>query len=185
MKKVLTIIGILISFLIIYLLQSHFFVWFNIAGVKPNLFIILVIFIGLFLGKYVGFASGVIFGLALDLFTSKIIGVNAIALGITGLLPELIDRNFSKEKRVTVMLMVAGITLIYEIITYAIYIIICGVSIEILSFLKIIFIEAVFNAMIIIIIHPLFQKMRRKSHKSIKRKTRFYKILLIRGEKAE
>jgi len=49
-------------FLVIYFLQANFFSWYNIAGIKPNLFIILIMFIGLFLGRTCGFSLGIVFG---------------------------------------------------------------------------------------------------------------------------
>ena len=51
MKKVFINIAIIILFIFIYLLQANFFTIFNIAGVMPNLFIILMLYIGLFMGK--------------------------------------------------------------------------------------------------------------------------------------
>ena len=56
------------------------------------------------------------------------------------------------------MLISMGTTLICEIIAY-IYKIINGASIEVLTFLKIVLIEIIFNLMIIIIIYPLIQKL--------------------------
>ena len=86
MKKALSIIILFITFIIIYLLQANFFNWFNIAGVKPNLFIIFVLFIGLFLGKIYGTTIGIISGFLIDLFIGKRIGINALTLGIAGYL---------------------------------------------------------------------------------------------------
>lgn len=86
MKKILSIIIIFITFILIYFLQSNFFTWFNIAGIKPNLFIILVLFIGLFLGKIYGITLGIIFGMLLDLFIGKKLGINAMVLGFAGFL---------------------------------------------------------------------------------------------------
>ena len=54
MKKILSTIIIFLIFILIYFLQSNFFSWFNIAGIKPNLFIILVLMVGLFVGKIYG-----------------------------------------------------------------------------------------------------------------------------------
>lgn len=59
------------------------------------------------------------------------------------------------------MLISMGTTLICEIIAY-IYIIINGASIEVLTFLKIVLIEIIFNLMIIIIIYPLIRKLGEK-----------------------
>ncbi len=84
MKKILSIVIIFITFIFIYFLQSNFFNWFNIAGVKPNLFIILSLIIGIFLGKIYGTSIGIVCGLLLDLFIGKVLGINAIILGIAG-----------------------------------------------------------------------------------------------------
>ena len=71
MKKILSIIIIFITFIFIYFLQSNFFSWFNIAGVKPNLFIILSLIVGVFLGKIYGTSIGIIMGLLLDILKTK------------------------------------------------------------------------------------------------------------------
>ena len=63
MKKIISVLGIVIIFLSIYFLQSNFFSWFNIYSIKPNLFMIFVIFLGLFLGKEYGLTFGILLGL--------------------------------------------------------------------------------------------------------------------------
>ena len=96
MKKTLTIIILCLVYIIIYLLQINFFSWFTIAGIKPNLFIILVLFIGLYAGKRYGSILGIIFGLGLDLLGSNIIGQTAVILGIIGFSGGYLDKVFSK-----------------------------------------------------------------------------------------
>ena len=86
MKKILSTIIILLIFILIYFLQSNFFNWFNIAGVKPNLFIILALIVGLFVGKIYGATTGIVLGLLLDFFIGKRLGIYAIQLGLAGLL---------------------------------------------------------------------------------------------------
>ena len=51
LRKTISILGIIFAFFVLYFLQINFFNWFNIAGVKPNLFVVLVLYLGLFLGK--------------------------------------------------------------------------------------------------------------------------------------
>ena len=94
MKKALSIISLIITFLIIYFLQSNFFTWFNLAGVKPNLFVVFALFIGLFLGKAWGTSVGVISGFLIDLLIGEKIGVNAIVLGSAGFLRRWICKKF-------------------------------------------------------------------------------------------
>ena len=114
MRKVLTVIGLIIVFFVIYFLQVNTFTTFTIAGVKPNLFVIYVLFIGLFANQFVGISLGVLFGIILDLLYGKIIGVSAVMLCVIGYLGSYFDKNFSKENKLTIIFMVAGSTLIYE-----------------------------------------------------------------------
>lgn len=157
MKKVFDIFLIIIFFLIIYFLQVNFFTWFNIAGVMPNLFVILVMMIGLFLKKNYGFFFGLMFGICLDIFMGLRIGIYSIALGIVGLASGILDKNFSKDNKITVMAISAVATFIFELIVYILNIIFCGISnIELMSFIKIVAIEIIYNAILVIILYPLF-----------------------------
>ena len=97
MKKFIINIFLVISFFIIYFLQLNFFSWFRIAGVMPNLFVILVFYIGLFSGRSMGLTYGIIFGLVLDLLIGENVGTTAIMLGIIGIIGGILDKNFSKD----------------------------------------------------------------------------------------
>ena len=70
----------------------------------------------------------------------------------------IFDKNFSKDSRMTIMLMVAGITASYEIIIYFLNYFILNGNLEILEFLKILLIEIIYNIIITIIIYPLIKK---------------------------
>ena len=146
-------ITLFIVFLIIYFLQANFFTWFNLADIKPNLFVILVLFLGLFAGSKVAFTFGIIFGIFIDLFIGKSVGATSVVLGIIGLLGGYFDKSFSKDSRITIMLMVAASTAIYEIGSYIFNIINLSALMEILSFIKILAIEIVYNIILIIILY--------------------------------
>lgn len=158
MKKALSILCLILTFFIIYFLQANFFTWFNIATIMPNVYVILVLFIGLFVKRKIGLACGIGFGLYLDIVLGKIIGTSALALGIVGLLGEVLSKNFSKDSRFIVCLMVIGTTAVYEIIVYLLTMLRTEGTIEILAFLKILLIEMLFNGLITIIIYPLIKK---------------------------
>ena len=68
MKRFIINILLILAFIIIYFLHSNLFTWFKIAGVMPNIFVILVLFIGLYANKYMGVVYGIIFGLLILLF---------------------------------------------------------------------------------------------------------------------
>ena len=159
MKKVIAVILVIIAFLIIYFLQANFFTWFTISNVKPNLFIIYILFIGLFAGKKLGLVFGVVIGFFIDIVIGRQIGISGIMLGIIGLLGERLDKNFSKESRITIMLMIAGSTFIYEVGCYIFNVITLEMNIEILGFIRILLIEIIYNLLISIVIYPLIQRV--------------------------
>ena len=159
MKKTMAIIGLVVAFFILYFLQANFFTWFTIAGVKPNLFIIFILFMGLFAGKKIGAIIGLIIGLYLDIVLGRTIGISAILFGAIGLLGEYFDKNFSKESRITIMLMVIGSTVLYELAEYVFNVFRLGFEFEITSFSKILLIEVLYNSIIVIITYPLIQKL--------------------------
>lgn len=159
MRKVLTVIGLIIVFLLIYFLQVNIFSTFTIAGVKPNLFVIYVLFIGLFANQFLGISLGVVFGIILDLLYGKTIGISAVMLCIIGYLGSYFDKNFSKENKLTIIFMVAGSTLIYELGTYFLNSIILEFSREYLYFIKIVVLEILYNVLLSIILYPLIQKV--------------------------
>lgn len=158
MKKVLIHIELIIIIFVIYFLQSNFFNWFTISGIMPNLFVVFVLFVGLFASKMMGTVYGMIIGLILDVLFRQRIGISFIALGLVGFLATVFDKNFSKDSRMTIMLMVAGLTLLYESIIYFANYFVLGTTLEIIPFLKILTIEIIFNLLLTIIIYPLLQK---------------------------
>lgn len=159
MKKFyINIILILIAF-IIYFLQSNFFSWFSIAGIKPNLFVIYILFIGLFGNRSMGVIYGATIGLVLDLLMMDKIGINLIGLTLIGIIATIFNKNFSKDSRITMMLMVLGSTIIFETLTYITKYFIYSANLETLKFIKILVVESIFNIIITIIIYPLIQKM--------------------------
>ena len=159
MKKFLINIILILLVFICYFLQSNFFSWFTIAGVMPNLFVILIVFIGLFGNKFMGSVYGVIVGFFIDyLFRSKV-GISAIGLGLIGLIAKVFDKNFSKDSRITIMLMMAALTAFFEIISYLASYIIFTTNVEIMQFIKILVIEVIYNVILTVIIYPLLQKL--------------------------
>ena len=157
MKKVISIICLILVFFIIYFLQINFFSWFNIAEVKPNLFVILVLFIGLFCNKKVAAVFGFFIGIYLDILTSKQVGISSITFAFLGYFGGFLDKSFSKESKITIILMVLGSTFAYEIIVYIYSTISNNVPFDILGFNRIMLIELVFNVLLTIILYPIIK----------------------------
>lgn len=177
MKKVIiNIILILVAF-IIYYLQSNFFTWFNIAGVMPNVFVIFVLFIGLFANRTVGTVYGIGIGIMLDLLLGTRVGIYAVGLGLIGFLAGAFDKNFSKDSRMTIMVMTSVATIIFEVLSYLLKYIFLSINVEPLQFTIILLIEIVFNLLLTIILYPAIQKFGYKienEYKGNKILTRYF-----------
>ncbi len=158
MRKAIINITLIIATLIIYYMQSNFFQWFNIAGIMPNLFVILVLFIGLFASRTMGTVYGIAIGLLLDLIFESKIGICAGTLGTIGFLAGVFDKNFSKDSRMTIMFMVMGATIIFETANYILNYIVLSTNVEIINFIITLTIEVIFNLLLTIVLYPLIQK---------------------------
>lgn len=156
MKKVGIIVAFFAVFLCLYFLQANFFTWFTISDVMPNIFVIFMLFIGLFAGKKVGAFCGILFGIILDFCIGKSIFMYAIMLMVVGFLGGILDKNFSKDSRITIMLMVAGMTCLFEIGMYVFSVFLLSANLDIIAFLKTFVIEIVDTVILTIIVYPLF-----------------------------
>lgn len=124
----------------------------------PNLFVIFVLFIGLFSSATMGTIYGMSIGIVLDFLLGSRIGIYAVALGIIGFLAGVFDKNFSKDSRMTIMFMVLGSTIIFEVLNYLLNYIFLSTNIEIIRFIIILAVEVIYNLILTIILYPLLQK---------------------------
>lgn len=124
----------------------------------PNLFVVYILFVGLFASRTLGTIYGVAAGLILDLLLGTQIGMNAVTLGLVGFLAGVFDKNFSKDSRMTIMLMVFGSTFFVEVLNYLLQYMFLSINVEIVSFARTLVIEIVYNLILTIILYPLIQK---------------------------
>lgn len=159
MKKTSKVILLIGLYLVVFFLQANVFQNFTIAGIMPNLFVLYILFIGLFANVTMSVLFGVIGGLIVDLAYSKTIGVTALMMCVIGYLGAYFDRNFSKENKITIILMVAISTIIFETGYYGINSVILGFDTEMLYFAKILAIEVLYNVLLTILLYPFIQKV--------------------------
>lgn len=159
MRKILIHISLIITFIVIYLLQTTFFNYFTIAGIMPNVFVILMLFIGLYMGRTMGVIYGILYGILIDFWIGKNIGITSIALAVVGVISGFLDKTLSKDSRITVLLMVIIGTIIYEVISYIMQYMVFKINIETLNFIKILLVEIVYNMLLTIILYPLIKKV--------------------------
>ena len=150
---------ILLSFLITYFLQFNLFSWFTIRGISPNLFVGIILLIGLFVGKRMGALFGVTFGFILDCLVGKIIGPYTVLLCLVGILGEYLDKNFSKDSLISIIIMDVIATILFEIGYYGFECMKFGFEPEILKFIIILLVEVIYNAILIIVFYPIIKRV--------------------------
>ena len=158
MRKTAIAICLILIFFVVFFLQVNIFSSFTIAGISPNLIVIYVLCIGLFANQFFGISLGVLFGLILDFVYGKVIGTSAVMLCVIGYLGSYLEKNFSKENKLTIIMMVAGATIIYEFGLYFLNSLILEFDREYFAFLKIVLLETLYNILLSIIFYPLIQK---------------------------
>jgi len=173
MKTVKNSIYVVICFLIVYFLQSGFFETFTIAGVKPNLFIIVIVFISLNTSKYYAMSIGIVFGLLVDFIIGNNIGQNAILYGLLGYVISLIRVSITKDSKISNMLIIFISTICVETLGYIGQVFFSGAVFEISVFLKIVLIEAIYNGIILLIIYPLWKRLSKNEVYNMSRATRY------------
>lgn len=105
-----------------------------------------------------GMGFSFLFGFYIDILNGRVVGISAILFCLIVFLAEYVYKNISNENKVTMMLIVASSTLLFESLEYVFYIWKLGVTLELVSFAKILVIEILYNVIITIILYPLIQK---------------------------
>jgi len=78
----------------------------KVLGARPDILLACVVFFGLFLGPAAGFEAGLAAGIFKDIFALDFFWMNALILGVTGLLAGAVSAKFFKESKRTEFLLV-------------------------------------------------------------------------------
>ena len=157
-KKGITIILFLISFLL-YFLQTNIFSKLTIGKIAPNIFIIYILFLGLYTNSKVSNGVGIFIGFLLDAVYGKCIGISSMMFCILAYVASYFDKNFSKDNKITIIVMGIGATFVYELGYYILNSIVFNFDIEFFYFLKIVLIENLYNTLLLILIYPVFKNV--------------------------
>ena len=105
---------------------------FQILGIIPNIPLLLVVSLSIYLGKVKGSIVGFLFGIFQDISFGPIIGLNAFIFLIIGYMVGLMDEKFFKDNYIIPILLTAAATIAYESISIM-FIYFLGYNIDILS----------------------------------------------------
>lgn len=159
MKKLLKILIYIFAFLLIYFLEAYLFEYIKIANVKPNMFIIGIITISLYKKPEKSFFIGVGIGLLIDILNSKAIGITAIGLGVLAYGISKVRNIFSIESKLSLIIFIFIATIAYEILNYALQVILIDSTLEVRKMIETISIETLYNVLLTIIFYPICKKI--------------------------
>ena len=158
-----------ITFFIIYFLQSSIFPNFTIAGIVPNLFVMFILFIGLYGNSFLAIMFGIFSGLWIDIIYGNCLGITSASLTIVGFIASWFDSLWSKDEKISIIIMVIVSTIVFEMTSYFLKSVIFEFEFELIPFLKILAIEGLYNMLLTIIFFSPIKKMGYKMERNLKR----------------
>lgn len=96
---------------------------------------------------------------------------------LVAIIANYFDKNFSKDNKVTILIMVIGMTIVCEIANYFLNILVLEIPVEIEAFSKILLVETLYNAILILIFYNMFLKLGAILERQFKQKnilTRYF-----------
>ena len=168
-KKLLTFIYIILLIIALYFFQMFVIDNRDLFGVKPNLILISVIVVSLWYGMYKGTIFSFIIGFFTDIIFGSTNGMFLIAYTITGVLTGLINYNYRRENKISLVYVTLISTAIFEIIQYIEYLFLTHTYSNILYFFRQIVLASILNTIIVFIIYRLIYKVVEYFEASLRR----------------
>lgn len=143
-------VGIIVFLVIIVCLLFQFNILnlIPLFGVVANIGIVFVVSLGILSGQKIGITVGVVYGILMDILFGKSFGIYTFLFFLIGFFCGKISHGFSKENKVSVLMIVAATTLIYEAICYFLFVIIYKYDFMFLSTFWTMILECVYNVFI-------------------------------------
>lgn len=145
----------ILSVMICFLLQTSVFEFFELAGVMPNILLILTVSMGFIRGKKVGIIIGFFCGLLIDIFSGDVLGQYALLYLLFGYTNGWFHAYFYEDDIFLPMGLLAANSLIYSFVIFFFFFALRG-RMEFLSyFIKIMVPEAVYTGIAALVIYKV------------------------------
>lgn len=167
--KIRRIVITAVLILAAYLLQCTVFPSIEIAGIKPNLMLIVTASFGFMRGSRDGMFVGLICGLLIDVQYGEMIGFYALIYVLAGYINGLFERIYFDEDIILPLLLIASSDLIYGIVIYFLTFLLRS-DFHFLFYLnRIIIPEAIYTIVITLAAYPLLLWINRRLEAEEKR----------------
>lgn len=145
-----------ILFLFGIILQSTLFPHLSIAGVKPDLVLVFVVFYAMLQGPKEGARAGLVGGLLQDILFGQNLGMNIMAKLTTGYLFGFLERRIYKKNLIIPMITVFVATFLNETILYLFRLAVGTSTGYLISIRSIIVIAAIYNSLLSLFMYRRF-----------------------------
>jgi len=112
MKVLLLVVILLLGFTI----QSSLVVKISILGIRPDLLLAIVIYLGLLKGPIPASITGFVVGLVVDLSTTHLLGINALSMSVAGFVAGNVWVNINRESFLAQFLVLFLISLLHDVL---------------------------------------------------------------------
>lgn len=153
MRKTLTIIIIFLIIGLTIFFQANLLEVIPLNGTSANLGIVLIASVGLICGKLVGGFIGAIYGLIYDILFGRAIGIYLCAYFLIGIMSGALNKNFSKDNKVSMIFLISILTVIFEISIYLLFVLLRSYEFELIGVAFIIAKEVIYNVLLVIILY--------------------------------
>lgn len=158
LRKFVEVLLIIICFVI----QTSFFQYFQIAGVSPNLLIVLCSAIGFMKGKKEGIFVGFFCGILIDIFFSRVIGFYALIYSVIGFLNGFFTKEFLPEDVKLPVVLIVGSDLMLNCFVYFIMFMFRGDFNFMYYLTNLIVPEIVYTLLVTIVLYFIILKVNKK-----------------------
>lgn len=153
MRKTLTSIIMLCVIGIAIFLQANLLEMIPLDGTSANIGIILIASLGLICGKFIGGITGAIYGLLYDISFGRAVGIYTGMYILVGVVSGTLNKNFSKDNKMSMILLISIITAIFETALYLFFVVVRNYDFELQGMLFIIVKELIYNTLLILILY--------------------------------
>ncbi len=155
-KNIVNFIIVSACILICFILQSSVLPYLKVAGVSPNLMIVLVASLSFQTGERSGLFIGLFSGLLCDVFFGPIIGFNGLVMAFIGYLSGKLKRLLYAEDFFFPMILVAGCDMVYGFLNFIFLFLMRNRMILREFFLQYMLPETIYTVIISLALYPLF-----------------------------
>jgi len=165
-------ITVFIIIFICFILQTTVFQKLSIAGIAPNLMIIVVASFGLMRGQREGLIIGFICGLIIDLFFGKYLGIYSIIYMYLGYLNGKFQKNYYPDDIKLPLLLISVSDVVYNLLVY-IFLFLFRARFQFFYYLKTIILpELIYTLVITILLYFILLKVNQWLEEREKRSTK-------------